>query len=437
MQKRLFKGVLQRFGKSGFARAGWAVHINDFRLICSVHVFLRKVFDNIQQNTYYFALLKYGEVILAIFQSIICLIACHGGAANHFAVFAKALEEQGHTVEIYATGPAIKKFQQHHITNIHMFSLEEGDTNEEVAARIAAKCAKAAIVITDVGHAFAICLQDALLKNAPKSLKIAYYDNPESYVPGGYSAIASKVMQKAQKSLFANANLAKLPIYETPSKQVPLQDADKIGLGYYPASQGEKIAEKRDTTYSAMRRRFFMDTKLQDTGQKILVYTGGNNTEYFEKAFPAFLQYIADLPNKQDMKNILIVLQQHPGAKAKNIDRKLLEDWMQQNGSIPQFCISSMSTDDALVIADAALYYQTSMAPQFVIAGIPTVQVGHEIYQDVLVKNQLCVCVNSGKDFAGALESLQKKPVAGSLFAVKQGLGMRDDWAEVLKNLAK
>ena len=133
----------------------------------------------------------------------------------------------------------------------------------------------------------------------------------------------------------------------------------------------------------------------------------------------------------------MIVLQQHPGAKAKNIDRKLLEDWMQQNGSIPQFCISSMSTDDALVIADAALYYQTSMAPQFVIAGIPTVQVGHEIYQDVLVKNQLCVCVNSGKDFAGALESLQKKPVAGSLFAVKQGLGMRDDWAEVLKNLAK
>ena len=57
-------------------------------------------------------------------------------------------------------------------------------------------------------------------------------------------------------------------------------------------------------------------------------------------------------------------MQQHPGAKIAGRDQKLLESWLKEHEgdmNSPQVIISQESTEDMQVLADAALYYQTSM----------------------------------------------------------------------------
>jgi len=181
---------------------------------------------------------------LSLSTAAVCFIACHAGPADHFSTFSQELVQKGYKVQIYAAGPALKKLQDREIKEVISFSLDNS-SEEEVAIEIAKKCANAAVVITDVGHPFDITLQKVLASYAPKTVRLAYYDNPEPYVPGGYSAVAVKVMQAAEKILCANAKLAVAPIYQEPSLEIDLPFEKRIGLGYYPVSQGEKIAKRR------------------------------------------------------------------------------------------------------------------------------------------------------------------------------------------------
>ena len=139
----------------------------------------------------------------------ICFIAYDGGPSDHFSTFTEDLVRNGHKVQIYASGPALEKFQDQNIENVIPFSLEDV-SEEQMAINLAKQCAKAAVVITDVGHVFDINLQRVLASQAPKTLRLAYYDNPESYVPGGDSSVAAKVMLLAH----GVANLAKTTIYK-------------------------------------------------------------------------------------------------------------------------------------------------------------------------------------------------------------------------------
>ncbi len=351
----------------------------------------------------------------------ICLIACHGGPADHFSTFAEHLVKKGYDIKIYATGPALKKIQDRKL-EVTSFSLENG-SEEGAAIMLAEKCANAAVVMTDVGHAFDIPLQQALRAHAPQVMRLAYYDNPEPYVPGGYSAIAAKVMSVAHRVLFANANLAQENAF---FEGLPAEN--KIGVGYYPIDQAEKIAKRRKDDHDRLRAQFFSRYGLEDRGQKVLVYVGGNNDEYFSKAFPAFLQYLGEV---EDLSNFVVLLQQHPGAKEKNIDCKLGSEWIDQQGLKINFFVSELNSEDAQVVADAMLYYQTSMGPQFVLAGIPTIQVGHHVYEDILVKNQLCSVATNGEDLLKALSHLGD--VRGEKSSFKQGLGLRSDWMDQLE----
>ena len=366
----------------------------------------------------------------------VCFIACHGGPADHFSTFAEDLANKGYKVQIYATGPALKKFQDRKIEIVTPFSLEN-ISEEEAATELAKRCSSADVIITDVGHVFDIPLQKALRSQASTSLRLAYYDNPEGYVPGGYSAVAAKVMLAAQGVLFANANLVKTPLYHAPSQEVYLAPEKRIGLGYYPISQAEKIAKRRMSDQSQIRAELFSKYSLTDQGQKVLVYAGGNNDEYFSKAFPAFLEFLSETSLQGDLSNFVVLLQQHPGAKEKNFDVELVRRWREQQGrpaKSPQFFISEFNSDDAQVVADGMLYYQTSMGPQFVLAGIPTIQAGHNTYEDILVKNGLCSIVTNVDSLMSALARLQ-----GNLFvesgkeAIVQGLGISSDWANRLE----
>ena len=375
---------------------------------------------------------------LSVSTAAICFIACHGGPADHFATFAEDLVSKGYTVEIYATDPAFKKLEDRKIELLTHFSLEN-ISEEKAASDLAKRCSGASVIITDVGHSFDIALQQALSREASSSLRLAYYDNPEGSVPGGYSAVAAKVMVAAQKVLFANANLVETPFYSAPSEEICLAPEKRIGIGYYPIHQAEKIAKRRLSDHDLIRTQIFSRYSLTDQGQKVLVYAGGNNQEYFSKAFPAFLQFLTDASLKSDLSNFVVLLQQHPGAKKENFDAQLVHQWLAQYGQerkAPQFFVSELNSDDAQVVADGMLYYQTSMGPQFVLAGISTIQVGHDTYEDILVKNQLCATATDPKGLIDALDGLQGSVEKKSGDeAIREGLGIYSDWADRLETV--
>lgn len=371
--------------------------------------------------------------------SAICLIACHGGPADHFATYAEELVEQHHTVKIYASGPALKKFEERGIQGIIRFSLEDLQPGEEdlLADQIAKDCSHSLLVLTDVGHAFDIKIQKALAVHAENTTRFAYYDNPEPYVPGGYSCTAASVMRAADGILFANASLAQETIYSEAEKEIDFEGRKRIGIGYYPVDQAKTIAARRDLEHESVRAAFLEKHQIDDRGQKAFVYFGGNNEEYFSKAFPAFLSFLAEASRSTDLGDTLIVLQQHPGAKAKNLDGQQLAAWSKEfggNAQAPGMLLSDFSSDVAQILADAALYYQTSMGPHFVLAGIPTIQVGHETYEDILIRNNLAPTVTRADALADVLINLEerakKEPKTDLIY---RSLGIREDWPAVLK----
>lgn len=293
--------------------------------------------------------------------TIVCLVACHAGPAEHFAAFAEHLSRDIGRVEVYASGPALQKFQEHGIEVNVPFSIENVSPEEEVvlAEQIATACSTASIVITDVGHAFDIPIQKALGRRAAHVLRFAYYDNPESYVPGGYSAVAAKVMLAADGVLFANSHLAEASIFQEVGQEIDLTGKKKIGIGYYPLQGAENIAHQRVTRQFFKRQDLLLKHQVVDTGQKIFVYFGGNNEEYFLKAFPAFLSLLEGGMERSDLSNIVILIQQHPGAKRKNLDGNRAAAWIAQHSKIahaPKMIVSDLSSDDALIVADGVFY---------------------------------------------------------------------------------
>ena len=167
-----------------------------------------------------------------------------------------------------------------------------------------------------------------------------------------------------------------------------------------------------------------------------MVNFGGNNEEYFSKALPAFLSLLKDGMGQTDFTNLVIILQQHPGAKAKNIDRNTFEHWTYTHRETPQapkMFISDFSSDDAQTLADGALYYQTSMGPQFVLAGIPTIQIGHETYEDILIKNRLSPSVISVDQLISVIEGLNYPKGEVHQGLILDSLGIKKNWLQTLE----
>lgn len=361
--------------------------------------------------------------------AIICLIACHGASADHFSVFAEKLLSEGYEVQVYASEHALKKFQDRQIPITMPFKTDQLSPEEEkaLAAEIAKSC-RGSVVLTDVGNPFDITLQKTIAADTPETFRLAYYDNPEPFVPGGYSKVAAEVMGAAQRVLFANANLVHSPLID-----IPFQN--RVGLGYYPTAQADKIAKRRGEEGGRMRRQLFDKFGLRDTGQKVLVYFGGNNEEYFTKAYPAFLSFLSE---GIDLSNYIFIMQQHPGAKSKNIDRQMLEDWIKEHQNAPRVILSDWTSDDIQVIADGALYYQTSMGPLFALAGIPMAQVGHNTFEDVMVRSGLCLSATNTADFVEVIGKMKSALVTDEQRqSIYKSIGIREDWFEVFKQALK
>ena len=72
------------------------------------------------------------------------------------------------------------------------------------------------------------------------------------------------------------------------------------------------------------------------------------------------------------------------------------------------------------------------MAPQFALAGIPAIQVGHDTYPDILIRNNLAPSVSHKEKFLEAVKACAKPPTTnGKLLA---DLGISPHWLAHLKS---
>lgn len=360
---------------------------------------------------------------MTTFISYIVFIVCHGGPAAHFSEFAKELAKEGCRVEILATGPALDKLKGAGAKefNPDQLDIEDPASQKILAERVAKSLGPANVVITDVGHLLMASVHEAIALESPTIRRLAYYDNPEPLVPGDYMKTVAQVMAAANKVLFANANLAKEPLYSSPLSPLLLPLEKRVGIGYYPVEAAKCLESARNERKEIARQLFFDQYKIADTGQKILVYLGGNNKVYFEQAYPAFLMLLQK--SRLDPSQYILLMQHHPGDKKREIDRNLSD-------GCPIF-VSKATSEEALILADAVLYYQTSMGPQCILAGIPAIQVGHDTYPDILIRNHLAPSATTQEDFTKAVEVCAKPEKCPKLL---DDLGISQNWRDRLKS---
>jgi hypothetical protein len=328
-------------------------------------------------------------------------LTSHPNSSNHFVEFIEAMQQEGIECGVIPTDNVKSKF-----TNVRILDPSE--------------IKGPAIVVADYAFQNLEALFTKWHHTNPDIELALYYDNPEKFVPGGYSEDFAKVAKVADTILFANANLVSSGIEKAPNEKIDLEGKKKMGIGYYPTKEAKEIIKKRAESQQ-IRKDLFEQLRIEDKGQQIYAYMGGANEEYFEKAFPAFL----DILSKSELENAIVVLQQHP--RAGNRDTKLLEQF---SFNIP-ICVSKMQNCQTLAIADVVLYYQTSMAPQFVFGDIPKIiQIGHNTYTDVLVRHGI-TSVTSSEQLQEAL--LQQKTINKTL--LKIALGMNKRWKKQLRYL--
>ena len=370
----------------------------------------------------------------------VVFICTHPAPAAQFADFVYTLESNGVSTKVLAAEGAYAIFQDRKVKaenfypdpNAISISFLTSDQQEALASELVKTSNLAKIVITDVASLFSAKVEEAFSNDAPDVMRIAYYDNPEGYVPGGYSEMAEKVIAFAQEVLFANANLVNSGIYAKQDIKIDLKDKKLIALGYSPLPKdSEMIRKEREDKANRenVRKKFFADFKIQDKGQKIGVYFGGANEVYYDEAFPKFLEIVQK--SQEALNGSILVLQQHPRAYIEgNFDGNLLESFKKKTKAL--IFISKEKYNDALVACDYAMYYQTSANAKFLLSGIPTLQIGHEVYPDILVKNGLCKSATTPKEFQSFIASLPNGPLQVDTMKIYELLGIKENWSEIL-----
>lgn len=385
-----------------------------------------------------------------------CFVCCHPAPAAHFADFSQALAQSDIVCDFKAAETAYSTLKGRAIPvedfyipalvgTIPPLSQLPDEDAERLAESVAASCSTARVVITDVGSSFAARVQKKLAEKHPEILRVAYYDNPESYVPGGYSETAAKVMDQAQVILFANANLAKSLIYSQPGVAMNLSDKRCVGLGNSSLPQEvAKLKEARaiEKETGAQRAEFLRKHGIEDRGQRIAVYMGGANDVYFDYALPHFLNILPSKGETDPLAQTTIFIQQHPRAVIEgNKDGKLLEMWKAKLGAAaPEVVLSKVKFDEAVVVADAAMYYQTTANVKCLLGGINTFQVAYDTqkarhvpFDDVLTRNRLCAKTVTQDEFLQALE--QKPAPIDEERVYTELLGINREWQRILTSL--
>ena len=338
--------------------------------------------------------------VFAVCLSSIVMISSHPAPASHLAKMATVFEEAGVGCTFEATegayqnfvrsGVAVNNFYENSSENFSSFLESHRAESAELARQIAKTHEMARAVIIGHGGKFPGLLFEAFEKHAPSVKRILYIDNYESFVPGEYSSLLMENIKKAQEVWFANANFVSEPIFSAKNVEADIKDKERFGVGISPLSERAVLQLVEDRKKGEVRRDFLRANGIEDRGQKILIYLGGANAEYYEHAFPTFLRILDGLD-----KETTVILQQHPRAvKEGNRDGMLFQAWKKVSDDKEKRAVVSVCpSDNAIAAADVISYYQTSAILLPLAAGIPMIQVGHETYFDAGVRNSLCTAV--------------------------------------------
>ncbi len=378
-----------------------------------------------------------------MYSVVVFFLAIHPVGGEHMADFANSLDSQSISYSLVATESAynlaakknrnVENFYQGHIPLKDLGEQELNELAMTVAERINLSAVK---VIADVGSHFSALVFKELNRINSKTVKIAYYDNPESFVPGAYSESAAHVIRSADQVLFANAALKGTTIYNGNKQALDLSSKVTYGLGYFPFSRVEFLKELRSEEVQVVKRKdFFEKAGLEDTGQRLLVYIGGANTVYEELAFPAFANILSEAASSGSLDNTIVVLQRHP--RASQADREVFESLNNLYDQKTQFVVSDVDFDSAIAIADTACYYQTSASSFFPLIDLPAFQIGHEQFDDILIRNDLCPFVGTATELDNFLNTSDNRFSINDLKQVYEILGADPEWKDHLRHIVK
>lgn len=366
----------------------------------------------------------------------LCFVTSHPNPASHFEKFICLYEEYGFQCKVITDKNVCGKFAQ---IKSKVVVIDPSNTEtEQLLNAIEKEIASQSIVITDIANEIWVSLHKMLSEKHPAIKRAVYYDNPERYVPGSYSELAAKIIDKIEIILFANASLVQKGIESHEGVSIDLSKKSNFGIGYYPKIEATQILgiKQNPEKVKSIKKSLLEKNSIPDKNQKIYVYIGGANDVYYNKAFPHFLKLVSEVTKvyNSPLQNTIIVLQQHPRAKVEgNQDAKLVNK-LPSSCNLPEgfsFFVSDLPTSEALSIADGVFYYQTSMSAQFVFAGIPSViQVGHDTYSDVLIRAGF----PSVTDCENLIQALSSNAANANLQDLERQLGMDPDW---MKNLLK
>lgn len=330
-------------------------------------------------------------------------------SSQHFHEFTRALEERG--------------------ISCLTFNVEDD------VEKIAKQYPEIDEIVTEISLPESKRIHEVFFKLRPDVKRAAYYDNPESFVPGGYSQGVSSMLEgPVQEILFANHNHIKEALFSEEAQKIDTSHVIKRAIGYYPLKKVQEILDLRNREKrQKLREDLFSGLSVQDRNQKIFVYVGGANDYYYNSAWPFFLKLLSKAFTNSKEQNFLVILQQHPRARSSgNADGKLLIEWKRSNPLLAKTIeVSCISTEEALALSDGVFYSQTSMAPIFALTGTPTMQIGPKPLDDLLIRNQLCPHILTAKQL---LHSLAPESATPNVEAIYEALGFSENWQD---NLAK
>lgn len=366
----------------------------------------------------------------------ICFIASHTGPAQHFYRFAQEISAD-RKVEIHANGAASDALRP--LNSARVKHLKDSSASFEAALEaLVVKCREASMIIVDVGSEESLTIVKRLRLEFPRKNIVVYYDNPENYVPN-YSELAVDIMQLGSSVWTANASYESEPLLTEGELEINLPCFPPTGIGYYNKAKVEELIARRADS-AEERAKFFEAHDLEDRGQRVVTFFGGNNSRYFDQSLPEMLSLLEKVIADTDLSKTIIVLQQHPVARREEKkDAPTIQKWYKQNASnqhCPQVVVSQISSSDvAQVVSDGALYDQTSMSIQFAWIGMKVAQVG-ECDEDILYRKKIAPHLENAEVMGTWLTSLGEAPaeaVAEEDGSFEDAIGYKPDWADRLR----
>jgi hypothetical protein len=339
--------------------------------------------------------------------TLVTFLVCHIGPAEHFAYFAKVLSDSSIPIRIISGENEERVFSSKGIPTIPY---------KDDLEYLALLCQDASCIITDVGFEKHEKLHRRFSAH-PRHF--AYYDNPESFVPGGYSETAAKIIKTASGILFANADFATHPICFPEGIPIPYEGKNIHGIGFYPwMIKAKTLRSERGSLYEGKKDEYLAKLRLRDRIKKVILYLGGNNAAYYDQAFPAFLEIFEAASYEIDFSDTLLVLAQHPVPKKSPTAKDFLlfsekKGVLASNPKAPVLHRALDPTDELLLFAYYVCYYQTSISPLLWAAGVPFFQIGHAPYNELLITTGKCPAVTSSKELLPALQKEPTPPLEG------------------------